>query len=642
MAVGFASYEIARSGLSVSERGLFVTGHNISNVNTPGYSRQQAIIATGPYQNGPKYQVGFGADIQQIRQIRHSFLDNIYRKENTTLGYWESRGKTFEDIQSILSEPIGAGLQDSVNQFWNSWQELSKHPDSLTVRALVLQRGEALVHQINHLGTQIDKLQNDFNEEIRVRIDEVNQITAQIAKLNTTILKAEVTGDMANDFRDQRNLLVDRLTKLVDPDIYEMQDGQISVSVGGYFLVSGNKTTGLYAGTGSASGLFYTPKLEGSDIEVPIHGGILRGLLESRGEVLEEKGSYANGAPNTKADITIVIDTNSSTPMDAAYVSKYIDNLKAQGIDCNVNTISVAAAGFPDITAALDGVSGLRQDAGKYALVFTDKDTGTAADINDMISVLNTKGMKASAITGSLPTGWATVASETGGKIYTEQAAADYDSFITALGEDTGTSVNEGISEVEQSQNILPDLKKRLNGLVNILAREVNYLHRSGKTLGDPPTDGQDFFTVIDSSCPLEMGNIKLNDIFSTANGLNNIAASMNGASGDNTIAQKIANLRHMPLMKDTAGTLNMDEYYQSIILGVGHGGAEALSIAQNQMKLVESADLQRQSISAVSMDEEMANMMKYKYAYNASSRAINVIDEMIETIINRMGLAGR
>jgi len=136
----------------VNERALSVTGHNVANVNTKGYARQQAMITTGPYLNLMRYQIGLGASIQETRQIRHLFLDNIYRNENTELGYWETRSKTFQEIQTILGDPMGDGLQNVLNQFWNAWQELSKEPDSLTVRALVRQRAEALVHQIKSFG----------------------------------------------------------------------------------------------------------------------------------------------------------------------------------------------------------------------------------------------------------------------------------------------------------------------------------------------------------------------------------------------------------------------------------------------------------------------------------------------------------
>jgi len=284
MGVSFASYEIARSGLLVNERGLYVTGHNISNVNTTGYVRQQAMIKNGPVQTtitrGGMIQLGLGADIQEVRQIRHTFLDNIYRQENTTLGYWESRQKTFLDVEAIVAEPMESGLQNVLNQFWDSWQELSKEPDSLTVRALVRQRSEALVQQINHMGTQLDRLQSDLNSEISVRIDEVNEITRQIANLNVTILRSEITGDSANDYRDQRNSLIDRLTKLVKVDVNEMQDGQIDVTLGGYFVVQKGISTNLYAAERNAGDNFYVAKLDGTNTEIPLKSGIIKGLME--------------------------------------------------------------------------------------------------------------------------------------------------------------------------------------------------------------------------------------------------------------------------------------------------------------------------------------------------------------------------
>jgi len=92
-----------------------VTGHNVANVNTKGYARQQAMITTGPYLNLMRYQIGLGASIQETRQIRHLFLDNIYRNENTELGYWETRSKTFQEIQTILGDPMGDGLQNVLN-----------------------------------------------------------------------------------------------------------------------------------------------------------------------------------------------------------------------------------------------------------------------------------------------------------------------------------------------------------------------------------------------------------------------------------------------------------------------------------------------------------------------------------------------
>ncbi|GAE87775.1 flagellar hook-associated protein FlgK [Acetivibrio straminisolvens JCM 21531] len=347
------------------------------------------------------------------------------------------------------------------------------------------------MHQINHLGAQLDKLQEDLNRQIMLRIKEINGITEQIAELNVKIMREEVCGDNANDYRDQRNLLLDNLSKLANFEFTEMQNGDIQVTLGGHILVTKGEQINLVAGKSDINKMFYVPKIEGEDIEVPVKSGILKGLLESRG----------------------------------------------------------------DVSGSIEGIA------------------------------------------------------------------------------------NPSSTPIPSSVNIVSDLKMRLNILVNSLVTQVNDLHKSGKTLGNPPSDGEDFFVAINPAYPLEMGNIKLNDNLAD---LDNIVASKSGASGDNTIALAIANLRDARTITDVSGMVSLDDYYQTIILIVGTGGSEAEKTAENQRTLVNSAEGQRQSIMGVSMDEEMSNMMKYKFAYSASSRTINVIDDMLETIITRMGLVGR
>ena len=254
MASGFGSYSIARSGLYVNERALDLIGHNISNVNTPGYVRQQAMIKNAPFyavstNSKQIQQLGLGADLQQIRQIRNSFLDAMYRKENMTMGYWEARYKGVREIEAILADPMGDGLQDVMNGFWDSWQELSKEPESLTTRAIVRQRSQNLIHTINHIGSQLEKLIDDLGTEISVRIDEVNKITSQIAELNVKISSEELSGGTANDYRDQRNLLADRLTKLINADVSETIEGHMYITVEGFAIVKQNRNVELHLET---------------------------------------------------------------------------------------------------------------------------------------------------------------------------------------------------------------------------------------------------------------------------------------------------------------------------------------------------------------------------------------------------------
>lgn len=707
MAVGFSSYEIARSGLKVSERGLFVTGHNLSNIQTPGFTRQQAIIETNPYiteygKNGKLFQYGLGADIQETRQIRHTFLDIVYRQENTIQGYWDTRSKAFHDVEAILNDPMGDGLQGVMNKFWDSWQELSKEPESLTARAMVRQRGQELVYYYNHIGNQLDKQQNDLNSEIQVRINEVNSITSQIAKLNTHIASQEINGDKANDYRDQRNLLLDRLSILCDAEINEMQDGQMDVTLGGYYLVTRGQSKNLYVHANAEDGEFFYPKLEGTDIKINVKSGILKGLMEARGEVPGIKGSTENGTPNYRADITFAIDVSAGNDFTTLKnsLSKYIDQLKKSGLDYNVRFITMGATSdvynktydknnidsmltdlttsalleegsatdgsFKDLvdklTALNNSPAGFREDAEKYTYVFTNKSingdsSAPDAFIGDAVNYVNSlkaMNMKVNVVTdpaykthgvpdaSSNPeAGWSIIATGTGGSLANINGSlAGYESMFKDWNDNLVQTVKDALGNIPPSLNIVSDIKTKLNAMLNRMVNEINALQMSGTTL-DGKT-GVAFFEVIDSNYPFEMGNLKLSDALLSDSGLNNITASKTGAKGDNTVAKQISNLRDVDILVNSTGNVSIDEYYRNLILELGNGGMEADRIATSQATVVNAVDAQRDAISGVSMDEEMSNMMKYKFAYDASSRVLNVMDSMMETIITSLGKVGR
>ncbi len=703
MAVGFSSYEIARSGLKVSERGLFVTGHNLSNVHTPGFTRQQAIIETNPYiteygKNGKLFQYGLGADIQETRQIRHTFLDIVYRQENTTQGYWDTRSKAFQDVEAILNDPMGDGLQGVMNKFWDSWQELSKEPESLTARAMVRQRGQELVYYYNHIGNQLDKQQNDLNSEIQVRVNEVNNITGQIAKLNTQIAAQEINGDKANDYRDQRNLLLDRLSILCDAEVNEMQDGQMDVTLGGYYLVTRGQSKNLYVQANAEDGEFFYPKLEGTDIKVGIKSGILKGLMEARGEVPGIKGKTENGTPNNKMDITFAIDVSAGNDFSTlkSTLSTYVDELKKSGLDYNIRFITMGSTSsiyaktydksnidnmLADLTAdnlleedtlvtdgsfgelinqltTLNDTNGFRQDANKLTYVFTNKsingNSSTAdafiGDAANYVNSLKDMNMKVNVVTDSAynnngvpdaasnpEAGWSIITSGTGGSL--SDINGDTASYNDMFG-NWNTELVATMSNIPPSLNIISDVKIKLNAMLNRTVNEINRLQMSGMTLDGKP--GVAFFDAIDSNYPMEMGNLKLSDELLSDSGLNNITASATTAKGDNTVARQISNLRDVDILVNSTGKVSVDEYYRNLILEIGNGGMEADRVATSQATVVNAVDAQRNAISGVSMDEEMSNMMKYKFAYDASSRVLNVMDSMMETIITSLGKVGR
>ncbi len=681
MSISFFGMDTAMSGLSANQKALEVTGHNVSNLGTAGFSRQSVVMASAATRGyGNNWWVEMGCDIQEIRQIRHTFNDNIYRTENNTLGYWESRYKAVNDIESILGEPIKQGFQVALNNFWDSFQELSKAPESLTVRALAKQRADSLTNYLNQVGSQIDKLQSDLNNEIKSRIDEVNTITEKIAKLNVSIMSAEAAGNSPNDYYDQRNTLVDRLSKLVKCETWDTQEGSMDVLVDGYFLVSKGRSTNLVAASNNDLSHFFTPKLydPSGNIDINVGQGIIKGLLEARGEVSGAKGSYDNGSPNTTADVTIALDVSNTSTDYLANVKNQVaslaKDLENRGIQYNLRLVTFGGSApvtnvsyGKDVTALSNAIpntpdpgttnnfadvinavntNSYGNSVNKYMLVFTDESLngdGTVTDSTEVTQYLNTLkklGMTVSVATDPIyhsqgdtgEEGWEIFAQQTGGKLY-DNGAADYDGLMKQISLDINNDVNMKMSTISEDLNIISSVRKQLNALVNIMAREVNRLHLSGKTLTGE--DGGLFFEAINPVLPLQLGNIKVSDALKD---VNNIAASTTDANGDNQIALAIANLRNANLMTGNKKVLSLDTYYQNIILDVGNKGYEAANMVESHSQLVQQADSIRQSVMGVSLDEEMTNMIKFKYAYNANSKVIDVVNQMLETILYRMG----
>ncbi len=284
----FFGLEIARRGLQAQQRALDVTSHNIANANTPGFTRQEAVLATTPPFPLPSLsrpwgagQLGTGVEVTEIRRLRDRFLDLQVRHETQALGYWEARRDALRKVEVIFNEPSESGLRTVFEQFWQALEELSKNPESLAARSVVRQRALALTDTFNHMDRQLAELQADLNNAVAVKVDEVNSIARQIASLNDQILKIEVTGERANDLRDRRDLLVDNLSRLVDVQVTEDERELLQVVLGGRPLVQGNIPFALKVEEDAANDGFFSVLWETGD-EVLLTGGTLKGLVEMR------------------------------------------------------------------------------------------------------------------------------------------------------------------------------------------------------------------------------------------------------------------------------------------------------------------------------------------------------------------------
>lgn len=277
---------VAKGALSTQQRAIDVTGHNIANVNTPGYSRQKATIVTNKPISSPCGPMGTGVQVENIKRIYDRFLGNQINTENSNLGRWEAQKGGLEKAEMVLNESSGYGLSQAMTAFWNAWQDLVNNPSGHTERLVLSAKGEALADTFNRAHSDLKSIQADMDANIEGRVTEINRFTDQIADLNRQIAGIEGNGQNANDLRDKRDLLLNELSYMVDVTTSEASDGSVTVALSsGRTLVQNDRSWDLSA-QNNPSGFPNIAWNDGSgnsvDITHTISGGELKGWVEVR------------------------------------------------------------------------------------------------------------------------------------------------------------------------------------------------------------------------------------------------------------------------------------------------------------------------------------------------------------------------
>jgi len=217
------------------QAGLEVVGHNISNVNTPGYSRQKVILEAAHPITTDVGQMGTGVRAVSVQRDYDRFIGAQLNFEKQLLGNWEALDYNYSRIEEIFNEAGDYGLSSSMDVFWNAWQALADNPSGQAERAALVSIGETMAHDFNKMYQDLHTLQRNINGSIKGTVDDINAITEQIVELNEKISSIEVNADMANDFRDQREALLDELADKIGISFLEDEIGQVSI-----FLENGN------------------------------------------------------------------------------------------------------------------------------------------------------------------------------------------------------------------------------------------------------------------------------------------------------------------------------------------------------------------------------------------------------------------
>ena len=307
-----SAFNNARSGLHAQLTGLNVTGHNISNVNTEGYSRQDVVLAPKDPMKTVKFIFGTGVEETAIRRMRDSFIDKQFRVQSAELNRNQTLEKNMEELQTIFNEPSETGLRYQLSSFFDAWQDLSNDPENEVTRYNIRAQADVLSDSLHRVSEQLDIMGETIDFETEQKIKTVNDLSTKIADLNVKIKSVEGGGAQANDLRDERDRNIDSLSELIDASYLETTDGKINIFAGGVTLVSGSTSLPLVAeryNTGNGMGLRIKTH---QGLELDPKNGQLSALFQVRNTII----------PKYKEDLNKV----------AASLIQEVNNVHQQGV----------------------------------------------------------------------------------------------------------------------------------------------------------------------------------------------------------------------------------------------------------------------------------------------------------------------
>ncbi|WP_312470786.1 flagellar hook-associated protein FlgK [Neobacillus sp.] len=321
----FHGIELGKRGLSAQQTALSVTGHNLSNANTIGYTRQRAEMQATPSISVNRVQLGTGVEVTSLVRLREAYLDAQLRGEYKDLGYWEAKSDTLTRIEELLNEPTKDGLANALDEFWKGWQELAKNPDSEAARGVVRQKGVAVAETFKHISDSLDQMQDDLKNVITTKTSEVNSIASQIGSLNEQISRLVANNYQPNDLYDQRDVLIDQLSKLVNVKVTPNAkgNGMVDISAGDGILVSGKTANTLGIDFDPTTGLVDPDKITINGSKITLESGELLGHIESFGIL---GGGTKSTIPTMRDKINELAMTFAKAVNDVHHNGQYLIN----------------------------------------------------------------------------------------------------------------------------------------------------------------------------------------------------------------------------------------------------------------------------------------------------------------------------
>ena len=277
---------LGRRALLAQELGLAVTGINIANANTQGYTRQEIRLQSDSVRVPGLGGLGTGVKVASIDRARDLFADNELRRESQVLGYWRGQSENLSRLETVVNDLTESGLADALGSFWQGWQELSDHPEDRLARETVVERGRILAEDINQLAENLASMRRNLDQSIEQHTDELNDLASRVALLNERVVAGQ---GQAPALEDERDRLLDEMASLANITATPDSSGAVTVRLGGRMLVAGKQALPLQMqGSAEPGTAERGPCWANDGSAAGITGGEIGGLMALRDTVIPE------------------------------------------------------------------------------------------------------------------------------------------------------------------------------------------------------------------------------------------------------------------------------------------------------------------------------------------------------------------
>lgn len=623
MANSFAGIEIGKRSLMAHSTQIQTAGHNISNADTEGYSRQRVIVKSFEPIYRPDLeramvpgQIGQGCDVESINRIKDELLESRIVEQKNVESYWETRDKYYSMIESVYNEPNDVSVRTNMDKFWQGWQELSTYPESDAARLAVVVRGQTLTNSIQQQYKSLRGIGDQINGDIEAVVKQVNDLSRQIASVNGEIVRSKGLGDNPNDLMDRRDLLVEKLSSIINVTVTQKDPDEFMVHTDGQIIVQGSlarqiETVGQLDNNGYGKLMWSDTKLDAE-----FHGGTLGALVELRDKDIRTEIQSLNTMALNFADLVNdvhrnAIGKNNTTGLDFFVQHDFVENVNGNydrngdGVEDTSYIFRMTGTNALKMQEqiGLSGTMTINGASGNIDVAYFSTDT-----VEDVINRINDSNGEVKAY---LDRNSCLVLKATSSK------GMENPDFVIRHVEDSGMFLT-GYSGILQGSGADNAYDFNRANAVDVLA---------GAQFAVSP--------VLNPSAYIEVNGLIQNDVSSVAAAFKNSQGFAEPSDG--RAAVEMAAIRNTKIMIGSQRTF--DDYFADTITNVGLKGEQAQNQLATQNKIMGDLRDLRDSISGVNIDEELADIIKFQHGYNVAAKFISVQDELLDTLINRLGV---